>query len=132
LHQSMIRQFLSSLLALSVLLLCVACYTTVEGNKKFGMPLKDKITNSYEQKTVAQVFEASKKTLALVGRLTREDILNKSLKAKVDTRTVWVKVEALEPDVTGVTVQARRGSGRSDIDLASEIATRIALNLTTE
>ena len=58
-----------------------------------------------------------------------ENTISKTLWAKVDTRTVWVKVEEAEPKITSVTVQARTKGGVADIALASEIDKQIALRL---
>jgi hypothetical protein len=47
----------------------------------------------------------------------------------VDDRTVWVKVDEIEPAISRIQVQARKKLGRSDVDLASELDKQIALRL---
>jgi hypothetical protein len=53
----------------------------------------------------------------------------KTVEGKVNQRTVWVRIEAIDPKVTAVTVQTRTPGGGSDIDLAHEIEKQIALKL---
>ena len=63
------------------------------------------------------------------GTLVSDDSVNNTVTAKVDTRTVWVKVTEIDPNVSGVTVQARTQGGAADVDLASQIDKQIALHL---
>jgi hypothetical protein len=63
--------------------------------------------------------------------VTSENTINHSLVAKVDTRTVWIAVDEIEPKVSRVRVQARTKGGRGDIDLASEIDKQIYGKLIT-
>ena len=96
---------------------------------KVGVPLaKDTIESRYER-SVDQIFEAAKDVLKLNGTLYGENTISKTLEAKIDTRTVRVAVDEVEPKVSRVRVQARRKSGTADIALASEIDKQIALRL---
>ncbi|MCX7871700.1 MAG: DUF3568 domain-containing protein [Verrucomicrobiae bacterium] len=105
------------------------CYKTVDGRVKAGVPFKkDKIEGRYER-TVPQVFEASKVVLIRFGKIVSEDTISKSLVGKVDTRTVWIRVTEVDPKVSMVTVQVRTKGGDSDIDLAAQIEKEIALQL---
>jgi hypothetical protein len=119
-----------------VVALCFAgflsgCVSTVDGRSRPGMPMaKDTIQSSYER-PVDQCFNAAKDVLKLNGTLTSENTINHSLEAKIDTRTVWVAVDEIEPKVTRVRVQARSKGGRGDIDLASEIDKQIYGKLIT-
>ena len=63
------------------------------------------------------------------GTLTGENTINNSVTARIDTRTIWVRVEEWEPKITRVLVQARTRAGRPGVDLASEIDKQIALQL---
>ena len=109
--------------------LLVGCVNTVDGRKQMGVPfLKDKIESRYER-TVDQVFAASKTVLGYRGTLNSENTIGKTLEAKVDQRNVFVRVYAEDPKVTRITVQARTSGGGADIDLASEIDKLIALQL---
>ncbi|MGD0538362.1 MAG: hypothetical protein ABSC03_12050 [Verrucomicrobiota bacterium] len=109
--------------------LTAGCYHTVEGQSKVGVPFtKDRIVSRYER-TVDQLFDAAKKTLAFKGTLTGENTIAKTLVAKVDNNTVWVKVSEAEPGITEVTTQARGKGGGANITLSSEIDKMIALQL---
>ncbi|MEW6305929.1 MAG: DUF3568 family protein [Verrucomicrobiota bacterium] len=117
-------------LVVAFLAVCfTGCVKTLDGRTKFAVPFKkDKITSSYER-PVAQIFAAAKEVLSANGTLNREDTINKIVEGKVDTRTVWVKVQEVDPTITQVTVQVRNKNGGSDIDLAAEIDKQIALRL---
>jgi hypothetical protein len=110
-------------------LLASGCYSTVDGRMKAGVPFKkDKIESRYERPT-DQVYAAAKEVLKRNGTLEGENTITQVVWAKVDTRTVYVKVAEVEPKITGVTVQARSKGGGADVDLASEIDKQIALQL---
>jgi hypothetical protein len=118
---------LSVLCAVTVVF--TGCYSTVDGRVKAGMPFaKDSIPGCYER-SVPQVFEASKKVLARLGTLVSEDTINKVITAKVDTRNVWIKVTDVDKTVTRVMVQVRTHGGGTDIELAAQIDKEIALQL---
>lgn len=113
----------------AITLFSAGCVKTMDGHMKAGVPfIKDKIVSSYER-PVAQIFAASKEVLAANGTLNREDTINKTLEAKVNQRTVFVKVSEVDPNVTQVIVQVRTKAGVSDIDLAAELDKQIALRL---
>ena len=112
-----------------LLVLTSGCVKTIDGRLRAGVPLtKDKIVSTYER-PAEQIFSAAKEVLQVNGVITGENTITKVLEAKIDTRTVWVKVEEAEPKVSRVTVQARRKGGGSDIALASEMDKQIALRL---
>lgn len=105
------------------------CYSSVEGRNRAGVPFsKDRIESRYER-PADQVFAAAKEVLKFNGTLEGENTIQKLLWAKVDTRTVYVRVIETEPKITSVTVQARRRGGVADIYYASEIDKQIALRL---
>ena len=108
------------------------CVRTVDNRKMAGNPLtKDKIIRVYER-PVLQTWAAAKDVLSANGTLIHEDVMQSTLTAKVDTRTVLVKVEAVDPKMTRVTTQVRTRIMRtSDLDLAGEIDKQIALRLAT-
>jgi hypothetical protein len=94
----------------------------------------DQLENRYPV-TLTQGFEAAKRALASYGKVSRELNLLEStnevraLEGEANGRSVWVRVEALEPKVTSVKVQARSTWSGSDIQTAHDVATRIALEL---
>jgi hypothetical protein len=109
--------------------LVTGCYSTMEGGSRAGMPLaKDKMEGRYER-PLAQVYPAARKVLEFNGTLRGDDIVTKTLEARIDTRYVWVKLDEIEPNLTRVVVQARTKNGGTDIDLAHEIEKQIALQL---
>lgn len=125
------KNALAFLMAVSLSTLWCGCVGTVDGRSQAGMPLvKDTIESRYER-PVEQIFNAAKDVLKLNGTLTSENTINHSLVAKIDTRTVWVQVEEVEPKVSRVRVQARTKGGSGDIDLASEIDKQVYGKLIT-
>ena len=110
-------------------LLLSGCYKTQEGRYQAGVPFsRDEIESRYER-PVPQVYEAAKATLAFNGTLTSENLVAQVVTARINDRTVYVKVDEVEPRISRVMVQARRNSGRGDLDLAAEIDKQIALRL---
>jgi hypothetical protein len=119
-------------LTISVLALVSAgCVRTVDNRREYGNPMvKDKIVRVYER-PVLQAWAAAKDVLAANGTIINEDIMQSALSARVDTRTVRVKTESIDPKMTRVTTQVRTKFGNSDLDLAGEIDKQIALRLAT-
>lgn len=120
-----------SLLLAGICALCLSagCYSTVDGHKKMGTPFaKDRLESRYER-PVDQIFAAAKEVLANMGRLVSENTIGKTLEARIDNNTVWVKVDEVEPNISRVIVQARRSGWGGNIDLASEVDKQIALHL---
>jgi dipeptidase len=84
---------------------------------------------------VNQVYAASVEVIKRLGTIARESIISpgtnevKTIEAKVNERRVWVRVEAVDPGVTSVMVQARTSGGGSDLPLTHEIEKQIALEL---
>ena len=107
------------------------CVSTVDGRSRAGFPIAVDTKESTYERPVDQIFAAAKDVLKLNGTLVSENTINHSVEAKVDTRTVWVAVEEIEPKVTRVRVQVRTKGGRGDIDLASEIDKQIYGKLIT-
>lgn len=104
------------------------CVSTLDGHSKMGYPVgKDSIESNYE-KPNEQIFQAAKQVLGVMGTLTGENTITKTLEAKVNKSTVWVKIGEVDTKLTRVTVQARLG-GHADIETASEVDKRIALQL---
>jgi hypothetical protein len=118
---------------IGAVLVGAGCVGTVDDRTTAGMPIgRDKVHARYER-SVDQVFEAAKAVLADNGvPLVSSEMLSqtnavKTLKGKVNQRDVWIRIEAVDPKITQVTVQARTSGG--DIDLAAELDKQIALKL---
>ncbi len=123
------KKLLLVALALAAVLVS-GCYSTESGSKKFGMPFADDKIESRYQRTVAQVFAAAKEVLGFNGTLTGENTIDNTLQAKVDNKTVWVRVDEIETGVARSFVQVRGPAGGADINLAAELDKQIALKLT--
>jgi hypothetical protein len=118
------KKFAGIALAALALATTTGCYRTQEGRVGAGVPFaKDTIESRYER-PASQLFEAAKATLAYNGTPTSEDVVRKTLAAKVNNRSVFIKVEELEPNISRIFVQARKSGGRGDIILASELDKR--------
>jgi Protein of unknown function (DUF3568) len=125
--------FLAILLGL--VLVGAGCVSTVDERKTAGVPfIKDRVEGRYER-TVDQVANAAKAVVSSNGVLVNESVIYnqtnalKTVEGKVNQRSVWVRIEAIDPKITAVTVQTRTPGGGSDIDLAHEIEKQIALKL---
>lgn len=120
-------------------LVVAGCVGTVGGHTKAGVPfVKDTINSSYER-PADEVFQATEQVIAhngvvvstskLYGRTNAVDGIAKVVEGKVNQRTVWVRVEQVNPKISEVAVQVRTKGGASDIELAAEIDKQIALKL---
>ena len=107
------------------------CVSTLDGHHEAGNPLvKANLVRVYER-PVKDCWVAAKDVLSANGAIFNEDVMQSTVTARVDTRTVRVKVESIDPKMTRVTVQTRTRMGNSDLDLGGEIDKQIALRLTT-
>ena len=123
------KRFLIALTATVGLALSTGCYKSPEGRLHGGVPFsKDTIESRYER-PIDQLYRAARETLAYNGTIVSENAVAKVFTARIDTRTVWVKIDQAEPTISRITVQARTGAGRADIELASEIDKQTALRL---
>lgn len=97
----------------------------------------DKITARYER-SLDQVYQAAVTVVNHNGVVLTEYIPHDSTNSvrafygKVNQRNVWVRVEAVDPKITQLSVQARSKWGVSDVGLASELVTETALELTKQ
>jgi hypothetical protein len=121
---------------IGALVLVTGCVGTVSGRKTVAVPfVNDRLEGRYER-PVEKVFDAAKQVVRDNGVLISEsNLLNetntvKTLEGKVNQRDVWVRVESLDPKVTGVVVQVRTKGGAADLPLAHELEKQISLKLT--
>lgn len=123
------KKFAGIFLAALALAGTTGCYRSQEGRVKAGVPFaSDTIESRYERPAV-QLFESAKATLAYNGTVSSEDVVRRTLVAQVNNRSVFIRVEELEPNISRIFVQARKSGGRGDILLASELDKQIALRL---
>jgi hypothetical protein len=127
-----------SVVLLGALVLVAGCVKTVNDRHTFAIsPGKDKYESRYER-SVDQVYAASVTVVRRLGTIDRETIINPSgtnmvraIEGKVNNRKVWVGVQAVDPQVTSVTVQVRTKGGGTDQTLTQELQKQIAINLAT-
>jgi hypothetical protein len=122
-----------SLLTVSVVL--AGCINTVSGNKTAGVPwLKDRVQARYER-SLDQVFNAARDvltrngTIGSAGTLFNQTNDVRVIEGKVKQNSVFVRIEAVEPRLTHLTVQTRTSKGGTDMSLAHELDKEIALEL---
>ncbi|MFZ1073134.1 MAG: DUF3568 family protein [Verrucomicrobiia bacterium] len=122
---------------LGVAIITVGCVSTVSGTKTAALVYnRDQVQGRYER-SVDQVYQAAVQVIQNDGVLVTEyiphDTTNtvRSLQGKVNQHNVWVRVSAVDSQITQVTVQART-SVDGDVDLAHELEKEIALKLATE
>lgn len=120
---------------LGAVIVGAGCVNTVDERKTAGVPfIKDRVGGRYER-SVDQVTQAAKQVVSANGVLINESTLYdqtnavKTVEGKVNQRTVWVRIEYVDPKVTEVTVQTRTSGGGTDIELAHELEKQIALKL---
>lgn|SRR5689334_21771301 len=121
--------------AVVLILAGVGCVQTVTDKPALGVPFtRDYLEGQYER-SVDQVFDAAKTVLTRSGTLLNESIIHgqtntvKTLEAKVNQRSVYVRVSSMTPTVTAIAVQARSKAGASDMPLAHQLEKEIALAL---
>ena len=113
------------------LLLATGCVRTLDGRREAANPLvQDQIVRVYER-PVTQCWNAAKDVLAVNGAIYSEDVMQSTVSARVDNKIVRIKVESMDPKLTRVLIQVRTKMGNSDLDLAGEIDTQVALRLAT-
>lgn len=124
-----------SVVLLGALVLVAGCVKTVNDRHAFALtPGKDKFESRYER-SVDQVYAAAVDVVKQNGVIARESIISpgtnsvRSIEAKVNSRKVWVRVEAVDPKVTSVKVQVRTPGGGTDLDLTQELQKQIAIAL---
>jgi hypothetical protein len=116
-------------------ILAVGCVKTVSDSKTGGVPfVKDKVEGRYER-TVQEVFDAAVYVVKFNGTLQNEatlydkDDTARSVEGRVNKRRIWIRVQAVDPKVTSVMVQARTSAGGTDMNLAYQLEKQIALQL---
>ena len=119
------------------LVFVAGCVSTVNDRKTAAVPfVKDKFEGRYER-PVDQVYAAAVEVVKFNGAISQETIISpgasqvRTIEAKVNGRSVWVRVEPVDAKVTSVTVQVRTKGGGSDLELTQELQKQIAVKLAT-
>ena len=118
-----------------IAIITTGCISTVSDTHTAAVPLqRDRVEGRY-QRSVDQVYQASMQVIQHNGVVLTEyiphDTTNtvRSLKGRANQCDVWLRVEAVDPKITQVSVEARTKWGNSNIDLAHELEKEIALQL---
>ena len=120
------------------LVLVSGCVKTVNDRHAFALsPGKDKFENRYKR-PVEVVYAAALDVVNRNGTVSRESVINpgptavKTIEAKVDNQKVWVRVQAVDTEITSVTVQARTSGGGTDQNLTQELQNKIGIKLASQ
>ena len=118
-----------------ITIIATGSVSTVADTHTAAVPLqRDHVEGRY-QRSVDQVYQASVQVIQHNGVILTEyiphDTTNtvRSLKGRANQCDVWLRVEAVDPKITQVSVEARTKWGNSNIDLAHELEKEIALQL---
>jgi hypothetical protein len=132
---NMKTKFLAAFAGMGMILLAAGCTHTVSGTRTQALSFgEDSYSGRYER-TPDQVYQASVTVMKSNGVLITEYIPHdstnavRSLYGKVNSRKVWISVQAVDPKISQVTVQARTTAGFRDQDLVHELEKQIALQL---
>ena len=116
-------------------LVATGCVKTVSDTNAFAITWsKDHVVGRY-QRTLDQVYQAAVAVVNNNGVMIQEYIPHdntnavRSLQGRVNNCKIWVRVEAVDPKITQVDVQARSTWGVSNVELAHELEKEIALQL---
>ena len=131
-------KFIAFLPLAGLAVLLAGCVNTVTDTKTAAVPWfnHDKVTARYER-PIDVVFGAAKDVLthdgAMVsaGSLYNETNAVQVLTGKVQQDNVWIRVEAVDPHITELSVQTRTPHGMADREVAIELDKEIALLLAT-
>jgi hypothetical protein len=117
------------------LVLVAGCVGTVNDRHAFALsPGKDTFESRYKR-PVEQVYDAAVEVVKLNGTISRESTINpgtnevRTIEATANGRKVWVRVEAVDPQVTSVKVQVRTSGGGTDLDLTQQLQNQIGIKL---
>jgi hypothetical protein len=118
---------------MGLVLITAGCVSTVSDTQTPGFYTPDKMQARYER-SVDQVYSAAVQVINNNGVVLTEyiphDTTNtvRSVMGKVNQEKVWIRVEAVDPQITQVTVQVRT-SVAGDSQEAAELDKEIALQL---
>jgi len=111
------------------------CITTVSDTKVPGNPIgRDSVGGAY-QRPLDEVYRAAIKVINADGTLKTEyiphDTTNtaRAFMGQINQNKVWVRVIAVDPQTSEITVEARTKWGNQNLDLAHEFEKEVALQL---
>jgi len=125
--------FFLALAAIAVM--TAGCITTVSDTKVVGNPMgRDSVGGVYPR-PVDEVYRAAVQVINNDGKLLTEyiphDTTNtvRAFMGQVNQDKVWVRVEAVDPQTSQISVEARTKWGNQNLDLAHELDKEVALQL---
>ncbi len=126
---------LTTLLALTVVVMLVGCVGKVTETTPGTKPAyQDRVTNQY-QKSVDQVFEATKQAVTSFGNVTRADTLLaatnqvRTVEGMINGRSIYIRLEEVKPKTTTAVVQVRTKAGGTDLRVAADVVRQIGVYL---
>ena len=121
-----------------LIIIATGCISTVSGTKTAAYSFsRDRVEGRY-QRSVDQVYQAAVQVIQTDGMMITEyiphDTTNtvRALYGKVNEEKVWMSVEAVDPQITSILVQARTKYGGADVSLAHELEKEVALQLQSQ
>ena len=131
----MVMKNLTTLLALTVVLALVGCVAKVTETTPGTKPAyQDRVTNQY-QKSVDQVFEATKQAVTSFGNVTRADTVLaatnqvRTVEGIINGRSIYIRLEEVKPKTTTAVVQVRTKAGGTDLRVAADVVRQIVVYL---
>jgi len=122
-------------LALTMALGLTGCVHTVTENRPGQLPAyRDRLEVRY-QKPLDVVFEASKRALTSFGNITAEGKVYATtnevriVEGMVNGRSIYMRVEQIDPVVTSAIVQVRTSMGGTDLRIAKNLVQRMAIEM---
>jgi len=133
LDTNMKTKIFAALAGMGMVIITAGCVSTVSDTHTAGIYTPDSVVGRY-QRPFDDVYNAALQVVTHDGVLITEymphDTTNtvRSLEGKINGEKVWIQVEAVDPQITQVTVQAR-SSMVGDTQEAHEVDKEIALQL---
>ncbi len=113
----------------------VGCISNVAEPNPGVMPgYLDRVDRRFDR-PLNQVFEAAKRALNSYGTITAESAFAtatnqvRTVSGSVNQTKVWMRIEGVTPTASVVIVQVRAKMGGTDLTLANDLESRIALEL---
>lgn len=123
---------------MGAMIVATGCVNTVAGTKTTTYSFSsDRVEGRYER-SLDQVYQAAVHVMQTDGVLLTEYIPHDStnsvraLYGKAADEKVWMRVEAVDPQITSIFVEARTKYGGADIALAHELEKEVALQLQSQ
>jgi hypothetical protein len=104
------------------------CVSTNNGGSTVGWPIRDDTIQARYERSVDQVVKAARFVLNQNGKLLVDNVVDNTFKAKINERTVYVRVSKVDDKITQVEIQSRTRLG-GDLHLDAELDKQIAIRL---